>query len=164
MPEAGVPLLPRDDLLTTDEVERVARLFVANGVSKIRLTGGEPTVRKDLLEVVSKLPCCSELSPRRTDSSFSARLGRLPLTSLGMTSNGIALKRKLPALVDAGLTHLNISLDTLDPFKYELMTRRRGFSAVMEALEVAQGLKSKGLKTKINMVVVKGEPGEFEIC
>lgn len=74
-----------------------------------------------------------------------------------MTSNGIALKRKLPALVDAGLTHLNISLDTLDPFKYELMTRRRGFSAVMEALEVAQGLKSKGLKTKINMVVVKGK-------
>jgi molybdenum cofactor biosynthesis enzyme MoaA len=80
-----------------------------------------------------------------------------------MTSNGIALKRKLPALVDAGLTHLNISLDTLDPFKYELMTRRRGFSAVMEALEVAQGLKSKGLKTKINMVVVKGEQGRFEL-
>jgi molybdenum cofactor biosynthesis enzyme MoaA len=58
MPESGVPLLPRDDLLTSDEVERVARLFVANGVSKIRLTGGEPTVRKDLLDVV-----CTLLSP-----------------------------------------------------------------------------------------------------
>ncbi|GAA5837100.1 hypothetical protein JCM11251_005254 [Rhodosporidiobolus azoricus] len=137
MPEQGVPLLPRDDLLTTDEIERVARLFVQNGVSKIRLTGGEPTVRKDLVDVVS-------------------RLSRLPLTSLGMTSNGIALKRKLPSLVTAGLTHLNLSLDTLDEFKYELMTRRRGFHAVMEALEVAKGLKGKGLRTKINVVVIRG--------
>ncbi|GAA5879460.1 hypothetical protein JCM8547_008150 [Rhodosporidiobolus lusitaniae] len=137
MPENGVPLLPKDNLLATDEVERVARLFVQNGVSKIRLTGGEPTVRLDLVDVV-------------------ARLGLLPLTSLGMTSNGIALKRKLPALVAAGLTHLNLSLDTLDPFKYELMTRRRGFEAVMEALEVAKGLKGQGLKTKINMVVIRG--------
>ncbi|GAA5888520.1 hypothetical protein JCM5296_001054 [Sporobolomyces johnsonii] len=137
MPEQGVPLLPRDDLLTSDEIERVAQLFVANGVKKIRLTGGEPTVRKDLIDVVS-------------------RLARLPLDSLGMTSNGIALKRKLPALVSAGLTHLNLSLDTLDPFKYELMTRRRGFSAVMESLEVARGLKKDGLRTKLNIVVIRG--------
>ncbi|GAA5900330.1 hypothetical protein JCM6882_002308 [Rhodosporidiobolus microsporus] len=137
MPEQGVPLLPRDDLLTTDEIERVARLFVQNGVSKIRLTGGEPTVRKDLVDVV-------------------ARLSHLSLTSLGMTSNGIALKRKLPALVAAGLTHLNLSLDTLDEFKYELMTRRRGFHAVMEALEVAKGFKGEGLRTKINVVVIRG--------
>lgn len=63
MPESGVPLLPSDDLLTTDEVERVARLFVANGVSKIRLTGGEPTVRKDLLDVVCTLLRSFGLSP-----------------------------------------------------------------------------------------------------
>lgn len=87
----------------------------------------------------------------------TARLGRLPLQSLGMTSNGISLKRKLPSLVAAGLTHLNISLDTLDPMKYELMTRRRGFSAVMEALEVARSLKSEGLTTKLNVVVIRGE-------
>ncbi|GAA6008434.1 hypothetical protein JCM10207_007107, partial [Rhodosporidiobolus poonsookiae] len=146
MPASGVPLLPRDNLLTTDEVERVARLFVQNGVSKIRLTGGEPTVRRDLLDVV-------------------ARLGRLPLQSLGMTSNGLALKRKLPALVAAGLTHLNLSLDTLDPLRYELMTRRRGFEAVMESLEVAKGLKESGLRTKLNVVVIRGlndmEVGDF---
>lgn len=65
MPESGVPLLPRDDLLTTDEVERVARMFVANGVSKIRLTGGEPTVRKDLLDVVCTLSGSSGRSPSR---------------------------------------------------------------------------------------------------
>lgn len=73
-----------------------------------------------------------------------------------MTSNGIALKRKLPALVKAGLTHLNISLDTLDTFKYELITRRRGYEAVLESLEVARGLKSEGLTTKINCVVIRG--------
>lgn len=54
MPEQGVPLLPRENLLTTDEVERVARMFVGHGVSKIRLTGGEPTVRKDLVDVVGE--------------------------------------------------------------------------------------------------------------
>ncbi|BGP14861.1 hypothetical protein JCM10213v2_002816, partial [Rhodosporidiobolus nylandii] len=129
MPEAGVPLLPPDNLLTTDEVERVAKLFVEQGVRKIRLTGGEPTVRRDIVDVVD---------------------------SLGITSNGIALKRKLPALVAAGLTHLNLSLDTLDEFKYELMTRRRGFSAVMESLEVAKGLAKDGLRTKINVVVIRG--------
>ncbi|BGP38867.1 hypothetical protein JCM10449v2_002805 [Rhodotorula kratochvilovae] len=137
MPEQGVPLLPKDHLLTTDEVDRIARVFVNHGVTKIRLTGGEPTIRRDIIDVVE-------------------RLGRLPLTSLGMTSNGIALKRKLPALVAAGLTHLNLSLDTLDPLKYELMTRRRGFDAVMDALEVAKGLKSQGLRTKLNVVVIRG--------
>lgn len=88
---------------------------------------------------------------------WAERLGRLPLTSLGMTSNGISLKRKLPGLVAAGLTHLNLSLDTLDPFQYELITRRRGFEAVMDALEVAKGLKGQGLRTKINCVIIRGE-------
>lgn len=72
-----------------------------------------------------------------------------------MTSNGIALKRKLPALVAAGLTHLNISLDTLDTFQYEFITRRRGFERVMEALETAEQFPE--LTTKINCVVIKGQ-------
>ena len=71
-----------------------------------------------------------------------------------MTSNGIALKRKLPALVAAGLTHLNLSLDTLDTFKYELITRRRGFEKVMEALAAAEEFPQ--LVVKVNVVVVKG--------
>lgn len=83
-----------------------------------------------------------------------------------MTSNGIALKRRLPDLVAAGLTHLNLSLDTLDPFKFELMTRRRGFTAVMDALEIAKSLapthanqkqtRTQGLHTKLNVVVIRG--------
>ncbi|BGO96905.1 putative Molybdopterin cofactor biosynthetic protein [Rhodotorula toruloides ATCC 204091] len=136
MPETGNPnLLPPSHLLTTPEIERVARMFVRQGVRKIRLTGGEPTVRKDLLDVVE-------------------RLGRLPLTSLGMTSNGVALPRKLPSLVSAGLTHLNLSLDTLDPLKYELMTRRRGFERVIECLEMAEEME--GLDVKLNVVVIRG--------
>lgn len=107
MPEEGAQLSPKEDLLSSNEIVRLASLFVANGVRKIRLTGGEPTVRQDLLDIVS-------------------RLSALGLDSLGMTSNGIALSRKLPDLVKAGLTGLNISLDTLDPHKFELMTRRRG--------------------------------------
>lgn len=75
-----------------------------------------------------------------------------------MTSNGISLKRKLPALVKAGLTHINISLDTLDSMKYELITRRRGYEAVMDSLEVARSLKKEGLTTKVNCVVIRGEP------
>lgn len=109
MPEEGAPLSPKENLLSTEEIVRIASLFVANGVRKIRLTGGEPTIRKDLLDIVS-------------------RLSALGLDSLGMTSNGIALSRKLPDLVKAGLTGLNVSLDTLDPHKFELMTRRRGMS------------------------------------
>ncbi|GEM06599.1 molybdopterin cofactor biosynthetic protein [Rhodotorula toruloides] len=136
MPETGNPnLLPPSHLLTTPEIERVARMFVRQGVRKIRLTGGEPTVRKDLVDVVE-------------------RLGSLPLTSLGMTSNGVALPRKLPSLVAAGLTHLNLSLDTLDPLKYELMTRRRGFERVIECLEMAEAIE--GLDVKLNVVVIRG--------
>ncbi|GAA5975395.1 hypothetical protein JCM10908_005148 [Rhodotorula pacifica] len=139
MPEQGVPLMPNENRLTVDEIDRVARVFVRHGVRKIRLTGGEPTVRRDLVEIVERLNTNSQLE------------------SLGLTSNGIALKRKLPALVAAGLTHLNLSLDTLDPFKYELMTRRRGFERVLESLELAQKLKERGLRqTKINMVVIRG--------
>ena len=141
MPEHGVPLLPSEHRLTADEIDRVARVFVRNGIRKIRLTGGEPTIRPDLVEIVERI-------------SMNRQAG---LTSLGLTSNGIALKRKLPALVNAGLSHLNLSLDTLDPFKYELMTRRRGFERVVESLELAQSLKPRGLRqTKINVVVIRG--------
>lgn len=145
MPAQGVPLLPDDNRLSAPEIERVARVFVQHGVRKIRLTGGEPTVRRDLVDIVQRL---GRLAHPRDDSHPRG------LDSLGITSNGIALKRKLPQLVDAGLTHLNLSLDTLDPFKYELMTRRRGFDRVLETLHLAQQLE--GLRVKLNVVVIRG--------
>lgn len=139
MPEDGVPLTPSNKLLSTSEVERLAALFVSQGVNKIRLTGGEPTVRSDLPQIVSSL----------------AALKQHGLEQIGITTNGIALgRRKLDTLVQNGLTHLNVSLDTLDPFKFEFMTRRRGHQAVMDCIERALALGVQNVK--INVVVIKG--------
>jgi cyclic pyranopterin phosphate synthase len=110
MPAEGIELTPSDKILTTDEILHLARLFVMHGVDKIRLTGGEPTVRKDLVDLVGKL----------------ASLRSHGLRTIAVTSNGIALRRKLPQLVTNGLNLLNLSLDTLDPFKFRLITRREG--------------------------------------
>lgn len=138
MPEDGVPLTPADNLLSTSEVERLASLFVSQGVNKIRLTGGEPTVRSDLPQIVSSLNALKQHG----------------LEQIGITTNGIALgRRKLDTLVQNGLTHLNISLDTLDPFKFEFMTRRRGHEAVLHCIERALALGMPSVK--INVVVIK---------
>ncbi|KAF8910150.1 hypothetical protein CPB84DRAFT_1937746 [Gymnopilus junonius] len=138
MPSEGVELSPDGKLLTNNEILRLATLFVKSGVTKIRLTGGEPTVRKGITDIISHLN--------------SLRLHGLK--SIGMTSNGLALHRRLPQLIENGLTHLNLSLDTLDPFKFELITRRRGHDAVLRALEVA--LTSPLQSVKLNVVVIKG--------
>ncbi|PWN49808.1 molybdenum cofactor biosynthesis protein 1 [Violaceomyces palustris] len=146
MPEEGVELNPKANLLTTHEVQRLAKLFVEEGVNKIRLTGGEPTVRRDLVDIVSSL---NELRPKG-------------LRQIGLTSNGISLKRRLDQLIDAGLSHLNLSLDTLDPFKFEFMTRRRGLDAVMQSLDRALELGIESLK--INVVVIKGLNDTKDVC
>ena len=131
MPAEGVSLTPHADLLNTEEILRIARLFVESGVTKIRLTGGEPTVRKDLSDIIgmhislarSKLK--TDIDDRLTLAGLN-ELKSSGLEAIGMTSNGLALKRKLPILQESGLDNLNISLDTLDTFKFEIMTRRRG--------------------------------------
>ncbi|RDB28787.1 Molybdenum cofactor biosynthesis protein 1 [Hypsizygus marmoreus] len=138
MPSEGVELSPDGSLLTNDEVIRLAALFVKSGVTKIRLTGGEPTVRKGIAEIISSLN----------------GLRQFGLRSIAMTSNGLALHRRLPQLIENGLSHLNLSLDTLDPFKFELITRRRGHDAVLKALDVA--LNSSLQSVKLNVVIVKG--------
>jgi len=137
MPEEGVQLSPTEDLLTTPEILKLAKLFVSQGVSKIRLTGGEPTVRKDIIQLVQQL----------------GNLRQEGLKEIAMTSNGIALNRKLAVLVDAGLTHLNLSLDTLDPFKYQLISRKNGLSYVLRSIDQALNLGINPLK--INCVVIK---------
>lgn len=120
-----------------------ARLFTAAGVEKIRLTGGEPTLRADLVPL-------------------TAQLAALPgVRAVGLTSNGVALGRKLPALQQAGLSLLNISLDTLRPERFEAMTRRRGHGRVLTAIDQALGLGFDPLK--INVVVMRGV-NDDEIC
>mmetsp|Transcript_15484 Transcript_15484/g.39968 ORF Transcript_15484/g.39968 Transcript_15484/m.39968 type:complete len:404 (-) Transcript_15484:351-1562(-) len=138
MPEDGVNLTPSSRLLTTDETLRIARLFVRAGVDKIRLTGGEPTVRPDLPEIVSAL---NELRP-------------MGLRQIAMTSNGIALPRKLPKLVSNGLDRLNLSLDTLDRQRFVQLTRRDGLARVLEAIDLALELGMAPLK--LNVVLMAG--------
>lgn len=138
MPAEGVELTPGSDLLSLEETERVAKLFVAEGVRKIRLTGGEPTVRKDLVEIVAKLN----------------GLRGMGLNHIGMTSNGIALHRKLADLRAAGLDSVNLSLDTLVEEKFERITRRKGFQNVIKSMETALALGYAPVK--LNVVLMRG--------
>jgi len=138
MPEEGVDLKPSNQLLSADEIVRIAGIFVSEGVNKIRLTGGEPLVRRDVLEIVS-------------------RLANLPgLKTVAMTTNGVTLSRKLPDLRLAGLTHLNISLDTLVPEKFEFISRRpkAGHAKVLRAIQTS--LEMGYSPVKVNCVVMRG--------
>ncbi|ODQ81481.1 hypothetical protein BABINDRAFT_18435, partial [Babjeviella inositovora NRRL Y-12698] len=135
MPAEGVELSPEGNLLTTPEILRLARLFVSQGVRKVRLTGGEPTIRSDILELVNELHAIPGLE------------------EICITSNGLALHRKLPQLCESGLTALNLLLDTLVAGKFALITRRNGLSAVLRALHVALAL---GVRVKVNVVVMRG--------
>lgn len=143
MPAEGVELTPNSHLLSQNEILRLANLFVSSGVDKIRLTGGEPTVRKDIEDI------CSRLSNLKG------------LKNLAITTNGITLARKLPKLKECGLNLVNISLDTLVPAKFEFMTRRRGHERVMESINAAVDLGYNPVK--VNCVVMRGF-NDDEIC
>ena len=127
MPEEGVKLTPQSEVLTSDEIVRLAALFAKEGVEKIRITGGEPTIRHDIVDLISemKFMCLSNESDRCL--TFIDRLkGISGIETLAITTNGITLARQLPALKAAGLDLINISLDTLVPAKFEFITRRKG--------------------------------------
>lgn len=137
MPEDGVPVQPQSHLLTNTEIQRLASWFVQRGgVDKIRLTGGEPLLRKDLLELVSNLN------------------GLEGLKQIGMTTNGVTLSKQLPDLVQAGMTHVNISLDSLQADKFARLTRRPAayHTRVMKAIE--ECAKYLPHRTKVNCVVL----------
>lgn len=142
MPAAGVPLSPASHSLTTPEIIYLSQLFVSQGVTKIRLTGGEPTIRKDIVPLMQRI---GELRERG-------------LKELCLTSNGIVLGRKLEKMVEAGLTGVNLSLDTLDPLQFQILTRRSGFEAVMGCMEriLEMNRRGAGVKLKVNVVVMRG--------
>lgn len=142
MPEEGVPQSPPPDLLTSPEIYLLSSIFVSQGVTKIRLTGGEPTVRRDIL------PLMHQIGSLRSQG----------LRELCLTTNGISLVRKLDSMVDAGLTGVNLSLDTLDPWQFQIMTRRKGFEAVMKSIDriLEMNKLGAGIKLKINCVVMRG--------
>ena len=140
MPAAGIPVQPKSAYLTAGEIERLARLFVDEGVTKVRLTGGEPLVRKDAVSIIEGI-------------------GALPgIEALALTTNALLLEERLPALKAAGLTHLNISLDTLHAERFRTLTRRDGLEQVLSAIEgaLALGYGTPERPLKINAVVLRG--------
>ena len=142
MPEEGIQLSPPEHLLTTPEIVHLSSVFVNQGVNKIRLTGGEPTVRKDIVNLMQQI----------------GELRRDGLKELCITTNGISLYRKLDSMVESGLTAVNLSLDTLDPYQFTLMTRRNGHEAVMKSINriLDMNRQGAGIKLKINCVVMRG--------
>jgi cyclic pyranopterin phosphate synthase len=129
--------LPKADLLTLEELERLCAAFVARGVSKIRLTGGEPLVRRNVMGLFRAL---------------SRHLGA-GLRELTLTTNGSQLARYASELADCGVERINVSLDTLDPDKFRALTRWGDFSQVIAGIEAAQ---RAGLRVKLNCVALKG--------
>lgn len=142
MPAEGVPLSPKDHLLTPPEILYISQLFVSQGVTKIRLTGGEPTVHPQILPLMKNI----------------GALRSKGLRELAITTNGLTLARKLDTMIEAGVTGINLSLDTLDPFQFEIMTRRKGFDQVMKSINRVLDAKRAGaqVKLKINAVVIRG--------
>lgn len=133
MPEEEYSFMPNNQLMKADEIEALARIFVKEGVNKIRLTGGEPLVRKDFADIIQ-------------------RLSKLPV-NLTLTTNATMLHRYMDVIKEAGIKSLNISLDTLQKDRFLLMTRRDQFDTVLRNVQMAL---DNGISVKINVVVMKG--------
>jgi cyclic pyranopterin phosphate synthase len=129
--------LPKSDLLTLEELDRLCSAFVARGVRKLRLTGGEPLVRRNLMSLVR---------------SLSRHLDTGALDELTLTTNGSQLEKFAGELKDAGVRRINVSLDTLDPAKFREITRWGDIDKVLRGIEAARAV---GLKVKINAVALK---------
>jgi GTP 3',8-cyclase len=129
--------LPKADLLTLEELDRLCTAFIAKGVRKLRLTGGEPLVRKNIMQLVG---------------SLSRHLKSGELEELTLTTNGSQLGRFADQLAAAGVHRVNVSLDTLNPDRFREITRWGDFHKVMEGIRTAQ---AAGLQIKINMVALK---------
>ncbi len=136
MPEEGIPWRPHEQVLRYEEIETIVRAAAELGITKIRLTGGEPLVRLgivDLVDAISRIPGIDDLA---------------------LTTNGTLLERHAQALADAGLHRVNISLDTLDPDRFRRITRRGELRDVLKGIEAA---RAAGLQPiKINTVVIRG--------
>ncbi|MEX0691852.1 MAG: GTP 3',8-cyclase MoaA [Gemmatimonadales bacterium] len=135
MPEDRYVWLPKPSILTFEEIERLARAFMHLGVTKLRLTGGEPLLRRALPDLVR-------------------RLARLEPDDLAMTTNATVLSAQAKALKDAGLKRLTISLDTLQPDRFKSLTRTDRFPDTMQGIEAARATGFTG--TKLNTVVMRG--------
>ncbi|WP_162408968.1 GTP 3',8-cyclase MoaA [Acuticoccus sediminis] len=140
----NMSFLPKRDLLTLEELDRVSTAFVERGVTKLRITGGEPLVRRNVMSLFRDL---------------SRHLKSGALEELTLTTNGSQLGKYATELADCGVRRVNVSLDTLDPDNFRAITRWGNLDKVLEGIDAAQ---AAGLKVKINMVALK-DANEDEI-
>lgn len=136
MPEEGIEWMKRDELLTYEELGRLARIFASLGISRIRLTGGEPLMRKELWKLVRLLRAIQGIQ------------------DIALTTNGYFLKEQARQLVDAGLDRVNVSLDSLDPRVFNEMARRDFFAKTWSGIEEAEHLGLNPIK--LNVVLIRG--------
>lgn len=130
--------LPKRDLLSLEELERLCTVFIEKGVRKLRLTGGEPLVRKNIMHLVRQL---------------SRHIESAALQELTLTTNGSQLARYAAELAECGVRRINVSVDTLDPDKFRQITRWGELSKVLAGIDAAQ---AAGLKVKLNAVALRG--------
>lgn len=130
--------VPRRDLLSLEELDRLATAFIARGVNKIRITGGEPLVRKGILSLFA---------------SLSRHLASGTLREMTLTTNGTLLATHAEALAASGVRRVNVSLDTLDPTRFRAITRRGTLGVVMDGLRAA---REAALRVKLNTVALRG--------
>jgi cyclic pyranopterin phosphate synthase len=135
MPETGVQFVKRSEILDFEEIERFVRVAVGMGIRKLRVTGGEPLVRRDLPVLIRRLAAIPEIE------------------DLALTTNGVLLEELAQPLYDAGLRRLNVHIDTLDRARFERITRRDELGRVLRGLELAKRIGFS--KIKLNAVAVK---------
>jgi len=135
MPES-VQFLPRADLLSFEEIERLVVILARNGVDRIRITGGEPLVRSELWRLIEMIKSVDGIK------------------EIALTTNGLLLDQQAQQLKSAGLDRLNVSLDTIDPEVFEQVTRRKGLEKVLAGIEAAQAVGLNNIR--INAVSISG--------
>lgn len=140
MPESGIELLQHDDILRYDELLRLCSIFASMGLRKIKLTGGEPLVRKDIDSFIRELHAIDGIE------------------QVTLTTNGILLKDQLPALYEAGISSINISLDSLNAERYHELTRGGSLSTVLESIHVCTHYP---IHLKINCVALDSSPKDI---
>ncbi len=136
MPESGIKYMPKKDLLTFEEIERLVTLFAGMGISKVRLTGGEPFVRTDLMDLIRRIVAIEGIH------------------DLHLTTNGILTAAHIPELKKLGIASVNLSMDTLDRDRFRMITRRDEFGKTFETLH---HLIAHKIPVKINTVVMEGK-------
>lgn len=137
MPAEGVPWLPHEEILSFEELTRLVGVFVDLGVDSVRLTGGEPLVRRDFPDLARQIA------------------GIAGIRDLSVTTNGLLLERDAERLADAGVQRFNVSLDALDPDRFEQVTRRRGVERVLAGLRLLLTLPGVR-RVKVNAVAIRG--------